>query len=274
MKNLQLFRAPSLFCVAILCTIPSVPAFAAGQGDADPAKLMTQLSGLFVVATIMESALSTVFNWKLYREFFNSRGVKTLVMIVFGLAVVVVFDYDIFRDIVRNAGGADKTGPLSKFLSALVLAGGSSAIYELFKALGLRPPVDTPESKPRPEADKAWASVQIIRDGRAEDLPEDIKIHFELIDQPTPEQQAMPPLAGTVAIKDFRQRLRGVFFIDQMRLPSYGGRTLKADKVYRIMVTGAHPPANPNDTASTKFEKQVYVGRFAGGAIVDFTCKI
>lgn len=68
-------------------------------------KLLGELTGLFVVATVMESALALLFQWRLYREFFNGRAVKTVVMVAVGYAVATQFNYDIFDRIVRLAGG-------------------------------------------------------------------------------------------------------------------------------------------------------------------------
>lgn len=45
------------------------PGAAAGLGEVLTTKLTTQLIGLFVVAIILELALTTVFNWRVYRDF-------------------------------------------------------------------------------------------------------------------------------------------------------------------------------------------------------------
>ena len=124
--------------------------------------LTGQLMGLFVVATVMESALTTIFTWRLYREFFNGRAMKTLVMIGFGFAVVKGFDYDIFHDVVIVSRGKGDSNWLSIALSSLVLAGGSAAINKLFQTLGLRAPNEAPDAAPKPEHDKAWISVRVL----------------------------------------------------------------------------------------------------------------
>lgn len=245
----------------------------AGTGKVpSPMELAAAISGLFVVATVMEAALATLFNWRLYREFFNGRAVKTLVMIGFGYAIVRTFEYDIFSkiiDLVHAKGDADPR--LSQFLSALVLAGGSAAVFELFKALGLRPPVESAEAKPQPAQDKAWVSVRIIRRRAIGD----VWIHFEEVpstpgaagDEIVPDPY---PLATVIRRKSFLERLRGVFFADPMRFPSYGGRTVDTSKVYRIVATGWQRGENPGDP-DRKLAETIYCGRFAGRAIVDFT---
>lgn len=246
--------------------LASSAAEAAGAPTVVTAELMKQLVGLFVVATLMESALSSIFNWRLYKEFFNGRAMKTLVMIAFGYAVVTIFSYDIFYNIINAAAGVGESGPLSRALSALVLAGGSAAVYQLFRSLGLRPPVEPEEDKPQPSADKAWVSVRIIR----KHALGDVVVHIDTVANPTDEIKNRPAIAGVIGEKKaLRERLRRVFFADTARLPMYGGHKIDAgDKVYRIAVSGTRWDDDPAEP--TAFIEDIYVGRFAGRSIVDF----
>ncbi|MBL8296916.1 MAG: hypothetical protein JNN30_01100 [Rhodanobacteraceae bacterium] len=220
-------------------------------------QLLPQLLGLFVVATVLELALSLLFQWRLYREFFNGRAVKTLVMIAAGYAVVLCFDYDIFARIAEHAGGKGTTGTFSQFLSACVLAGGSAGVYELFKALGLRPPVDPEKDKPKPDETKAWVSVKIMR----QQAQGEIKVHLVVIPTPDPDKDPLPTaLATTVNTpRSVAQRLFGVFFADPLRFPNYGGWTVHASTLYEIYAT---------DEAAHRHT--IYRGKFANRAIVDF----
>ena len=229
--------------------------------------LVKPLVGVFVVATLMESALATIFNWRLYREFFDGHATKTLVMIAAGWAVVECFDYDLFQKIVSAAGGPAEQGEISKPLSALVLAGGSSAIYELFKSLGLRPPAEPPDARQQPAENKAWVSVKILPDQAVGD----IQVHIDPVDNPTDAERAAPPIAGVLrGQRGFGERIRSVFFADRMRLPAYGGKTIDAgEKVYRIVVSGTRL-SDDRDADPIAFSENVYIGRFANRAVVDF----
>jgi hypothetical protein len=230
--------------------------------------LIPLLVGAFVVAAVLESALSTLFQWRLYLEFFNKRAVKTLIMIAVGYSVVRQFDYDIFNKIVSMAGGQSNAGSLSRFLSACVLAGGSSAIYQLLKTLGLRPPVESVQDKPKPASGSAWVSIRIIRNQAVGD----VRIHLEEIAVPPPHMS--PPISGVIGgTPHLWSRLKNVFFADPMRLPSSGGSTLETSKIYRIVASGSIRQANPNDPL-LPFEHEIYVGRFAERAIVDFVVAI
>lgn len=238
---------------------------AAGLGDVLTGELTKQLIGLFVVATLLESALTTLFTWRVYREFFNGRAVKTLVMVGMGYAIVRTFHYDVMASIITAAGGKGDEGQgLSQFLSALVLAGGSAAVNQLFTALGLRPPVspETPPSQRLPPPKQAWVSVRIIRDNALGE----VKIGWSVVQNPTDEQKNAPAMAGVVGqTRGFWTRLRELFFADPLRWPSYGGHTVNADDtVYRIIATAR---LRDEDAPVTR---DIHVGRFADRAIVDF----
>ncbi|MFG1420294.1 hypothetical protein [Roseixanthobacter liquoris] len=243
------------------------PAYAqGGVADALPV-LGTKLVGLFVVATLMESALTAIFNWRLYREFFNGRAVKTLVMAAVGYAVVVTFKYDIFQQIVVLSGGTGAGDGMSRLLSALVLAGGSAAVYELFKALGLRPPVEPEAATRKPPEDKAWVSVRIVRKRAVGE----VTVHFDTLADPAPELRAAPALVGVIGQgRSVWQRLSGLFFADPARVPMYGGRTVEAGATVYCISVRYRLPAEDADAAPVPVAETIYTGRFAGRSIIDF----
>jgi hypothetical protein len=238
---------------------------AAGLGEVLTGELTKQLIGLFVVATLLESALTTLFAWRVYRELFNGRAVKTLVMVGMGYAIVRTFHYDVMASIITGAGGKGDEGQgLSRLLSALVLAGGSAAVNQLFTALGLRPPV-SPETSPSqriPASKQAWVSVRIIRDKAMGE----VEIGWSVVQNPSDEQKNAPAIAGVVGqTRGFRARLGELFFADPLRWPSYGGHTVNADEtVYRIVAI-----ARLRDEAAP-VTRDIHVDRFADRAIVDF----
>jgi hypothetical protein len=167
--------------------------------------------------------------------------------------------------IISGAGGkVDEGQRLSQFLSALVLAGGSAAVNQLFTALGLRPPV-SPEASPSqrlPPPKQAWVSVRVIR---KEALGE-VEIGWSVVQNPSDELKNAPAMAGVVGqTRGFWARLGELFFADPLRWPSYGGHTVNADEtVYRIVAT-----ARLRDEAAP-VTRDIHVGRFADRAIVDF----
>lgn len=238
-------------------------------GYAQSTQLLTQLLGLLVVAAVLESALTTIFQWRLYREFFNGRAVKTLVMIGVSLAVVRGFNYDVFAKVMGDAGGLGATSRTSQVLSALVLAGGSAAIYQLLVSLGFRNPVEPPKSQPKPPENLAWVSIKAIR----KHAIGDIRIHVDEITAPTSEMAATPALSGTLGTRTFQDRMRGVFLADSMRFPAYGGHTVKANTVYRITAS-AQKAGDGSGGPPVEFQKEIFTGRFESRAIIDFVCDV
>jgi hypothetical protein len=119
---------------------------------------------LFVVATVLESALALLFNWRPFVETFNARAVRPVVSFIVSLIVVFTWKLDIVTGlgnlISARVPELDWTG---KILTAMVIAGGSAAINNLLVTLGFRQ-VRTPEnSTPKPPLGKGWISVSIVR---------------------------------------------------------------------------------------------------------------
>ena len=269
-------RAARLTLTAVSLFLVALPVLAASPDEAGDSNevigpLFKDLVGLFVVATILESALALLFQWRLYKEFFNGRAVKTLVMFGVAYAVVRLLCYDVFANVLSSVPGAGNgtagAKELSEVLSACVLAGGSAAVNELFKALGLRSPVAATEDKPKPPADRAWLSVKV----RRRKAVGDIALHVVHIDPSDPHLD--PPvaneLAGVVGIrKGFVERLKRVFIADPDRFPAYGGTTVQAGVVYRLFLE-ADERSEPG-AGLVRTKREVYRGRFAGRAVVDF----
>ncbi|MBY2937938.1 hypothetical protein [Rhizobium leguminosarum] len=262
----------SVFGALLAAGLLSRPAFAEQQtltGYAQSTELLTQLLGLFVTATVLESALTTIFQWRLYREFLNGRAVKTLVMIVVSYAVVRSFEYDVFAKIMGYAGGIGASSRTSRILSALVLAGGSAAIYQMLVTLGFRSPVTPPQSEPKPPENLAWVSIKVVR----KTAIGGIRIHVDEVAAPAAELAASPALSGEIGDRTFGDRLRGLFFADSMRFPNYGGQTVNANQVYRISASGKRAADTPGDPL-VDFDQEIFVGRFASRAIIDFVQEI
>jgi hypothetical protein len=247
---------------AIAAIVLSPQTAHAAEGMTDYDILLKHMVGLLVIAIVMESALTTLFQWRVYREFFNSRALKTVIMAATGLAVVKGFNYDIFQKVVEAAGGSGSSPILSAGLSALVFAGGSAAIFELFKRLGFRAPIEQQSPEAKVPETKAWVSVRIK--SSVERGPFDVMI--DKIENPTDPQKQIPALSGVVGQKTLGERLSNLFFADPTRHPPYGGRTVEAGAVYRIVVK----------RSKEGFDKVLsdQTWRFANRAIVDLVVEV
>ncbi len=108
-----------------------------------------------VLSIVFESALTPVFSWRVFRKRFDGKGVKTPIVVILAFVVFWSYDLDIINDILVAVNYIAETDPRSytlggQALTALLIAGGSSGILNIYKRLGIRSPVPKPESKPAP----------------------------------------------------------------------------------------------------------------------------
>lgn len=244
-----------------LCVGPAMGADGPLPAIAPPSALAGQLAGLFVVATVLESGLTTLFQWRVYREFLNGRAVKTVIMVLAGYMVATQFNYDIFASIMSLFQPKAASDELSLWLSAFVLAGGSTAINELLRRLGFRPPLAASEPAAQPDTSEAWISVRIV----PKTVVGQVAVNIMRLD-PQPAAGSLPVIAGLVGKRGFPERLLALFRADPMRLPPYGGKTLKSGVAYRVSVSGQREA----DKQNAAFDEVIFEGFFAERAIVDF----
>ncbi|MFC0220159.1 hypothetical protein ACFFJ7_17355 [Pseudochelatococcus lubricantis] len=256
------------------------PAQPGGLGEGTWNALSGTLLQLLAVVIVMESALAALFNWRVFRVAFNARALKTPIMFGVGLMLVLVTTYDPMRVIIAASGiSLAETQPLRLFfqgllttiLSAMIIAGGSEGIFQLLKKLGIRSP-ETSQDEAAANAlksDQAWVSIRAT--GATEPQPIQIGIEelgstysaandslsyfFDHIDQ--------PPLAGSIDSRTVWQRAKATFTADAYRFPSYGGRTVSADKPYRITATWISED-KPKSVG-------IFRGKFAPRALIDLS---
>lgn len=106
-----------------------------------PRAIANVLFVFLVLSVVFESAMSVIFDWRVFIRHFEGRGVKTPVIV--GSAFLVFWSYDL--DIVYNLLDALNWGTASKsvtgqFLTALLIAGGSGGIFRIFSRIGIRNP--------------------------------------------------------------------------------------------------------------------------------------
>jgi hypothetical protein len=247
----------------LFAALAAVPAYAQDPAVPDIGTLGIQLVALAVVVLVVESALATIFQWRVYRMLFNNRAMKTVVMVAVGLTVVLAFNYDVFAKIISlvipGTTPDNWSGKISTLLSALIIAGGSSGVNTIFQRLGIRNPVAAEPERPILNDKQAWFSLRVHR--RSAVGP--IKIAIDEI----PDDPLLPILAGTVGDRTFIDRLKEAFFANSMRFPPYGGRTMEVGKTYEIVAYGTRMV----DNAPEPIAETVFKGGFAPRAIVDFT---
>lgn len=209
------------------------------------------VASLLIVALVLESAFATIFNWRVFRTYFSSSGWKTIVMVIASWLVVTQFSFDATGDLFNLYSNQASPG-LSGFITALVLAGGSSGINRLLQSLGYRSPtVDLAQPL---QSTQAWVAVRVKR-SRAVGQ---IQVHIGETQQAAAD---LTPLAGTIGSR--RPTLAELLFRNPNRFPANDGYSIDVGKTYQIVVEG-------RDNAGNTVTGLKGFYRFAPRAIVDF----
>lgn len=108
------------------------------------------LAVFLVISLVFETALSALFNWRLFAQYCEGRGVKTPVTIVAAVVLLWSYDIDIFQQLVaafqETAGSSDVNSSFfGRVMTGFLVAGGSGAIFNIFAKLGLRNPAQLQE---------------------------------------------------------------------------------------------------------------------------------
>lgn len=221
------------------------------------APLAVHLGRLLVVATILESALAIVFQWRVFRTLFNARAVKAPITVLAALVVVSTGPYDPFQDILKEARATTAVNGnwATCLMSAFILAGGTAGVNRLLRALGFRAASDD-VSLPVPRSDEeAWISVT-VRSGTSARLTKSVQVLIEPLPESSPQGSTL------VAILDTRSRWRAAadaMLARSNRYPPSGGYVVRASQDYVISV-------HPDGSEPT----ELFKGRFAPRAVVDF----
>lgn len=114
------------------------------------------LSMIFILAVLIEVALSVLFRWRVFLRYTEGRGWKVPIAFVVSFAIVVTHGIDLPGDVVAAFSAAAADGgkvvapsdaaaadgkEVGYLISALIIAGGSSSVNSIFEALGWRNPV-------------------------------------------------------------------------------------------------------------------------------------
>ena len=111
----------------------------------DRTQVINVLFLVLALSLVFESAMSVLFDWRLFIRYFEGRGVKTPLIIAVAFLVFLNYDLDIVAELLRgfpeiqaqNIGSPTLPGQL---LTALLIAGGSGGVFRIFARLGIRSP--------------------------------------------------------------------------------------------------------------------------------------
>lgn len=212
---------------------------------------------LLVLATVLESALAILFNWRPFVETFNSRAVKPVVSLAFAVALVYMFKIDLVTSLAKlispGVPALDDTG---RILTAMVIAGGSAAVNNLMVGLGVRQQ-RTPETvAPKPPQNTGWIAVGVVRTAK--------------IKGPVTVAIGVANGAGQVPVVASLDRSTTpayrYFFRDRGRFPGSGGYAVTKGDIVTVKVS-----ALKSADGGGSLEKTWGPNVIADGAIIDLT---
>jgi hypothetical protein len=198
------------------------------------ASAATLLGQMIVVAIILESAFAVIFNWRVFLEFFDGRGVRTVVMFLGGWFVATALHQDfvgaLFDVYLRTGGGDEQSDWITQVLTALVLAGGSASVNQLFVALNLREAKTIETVAERAPPEKAWIAIKV------ENVKKGDKIL--IVDAANGEAATAESehIAGVIPAPGVGERFKKYFWRDRNRLPMSRGFVVDPGKEYAFVV--------------------------------------
>lgn len=235
------------------------------------------LFAMLVVAVVLESAFAVIFNWRVFLEFFDGRGVRTLLMFLGAYLIVATFRQDYVGQLfaVYSGGEGRDSGAATQLLTALVLAGGSASVNSLMVSLNLRQNRSAEEVVEKPPKTKAWIAVGV----RLKDAVNVVEI---VRNEKSSGDTSREELVGVVRPTGFWERLSKYFWRDVRRFPMNGGFEVEPGKEYAIVIVGRDRDGNEilcdatgqrlvrKPTLPERYEPPPRSYVFAPGAIVDF----
>ncbi|GAK58627.1 hypothetical protein U27_05601 [Candidatus Vecturithrix granuli] len=99
-----------------------------------------------VLSIVFEVALTPIFTWRVFLSYCHKRGFKTPITVSLAFLVFWGYDLDIITDllnVLKPTMSITNPSPGGQFLTALLIAGGSSGIFQIFTKLGIRNPDET-----------------------------------------------------------------------------------------------------------------------------------
>jgi hypothetical protein len=101
----------------------------------------TALGMILVLSLVLESAMTPIFNWRVFLSRFEAKGLKTPLTVAVAFAVFWKYDIDIIHDLLVALNRSPANTPMTltgKLLSSLLIAGGSQGIFDLLRRLNFR----------------------------------------------------------------------------------------------------------------------------------------
>ena len=115
---------------------------------------------LAVIAVAFETALTPIFNWRVFARHCEGKGVKTPLTVILAIILLWAYDLDIFKEIIvsLNKAASTETSFMGRILTGLLVAGGSDGVFRVFTKLGIRNPLAQKQKATEEQTKKAAAA--------------------------------------------------------------------------------------------------------------------
>jgi len=133
-----------------------------GSDSVDRTRIFNVLFLVLALSLVFESAMSVIFDWRLFIRYFEGRGVKSPLIVAVAFLVFLNYDLDIVAELLK--GFPEISGPIEdsslpgQLLTALLIAGGSGGVFRIFARLGIRSPEERDKKAQQERAQMEKAS--------------------------------------------------------------------------------------------------------------------
>jgi hypothetical protein len=132
MERKTIFFIFSFTAMAVLLACPVLAQEASPPPPLEVSEIDILMKYL-LLAFIFEAVYAAIFQWTVFIRYLNDTGAKTVVKV--GLAWATIANYP-EMNIIREIGTSlfkspEKSAGMGQFITALLIAGGSSAIYDI-----------------------------------------------------------------------------------------------------------------------------------------------
>jgi hypothetical protein len=140
---------------------------AGGEAQAHGMDSVARVLVVFLVLSIVfEVALTPLFNWRVFMARFEGKGYKTPITVALAFIVFWGYGLDIIKDLLVALGKPASQSIGGQILTALLIAGGSSGVYQIFTKLKIR--MDSQEREKKTAEARAFIGA---RKGSASKTP-------------------------------------------------------------------------------------------------------
>jgi len=115
-----------------------------------------------VLSIVFETAMTPVFNWRIFLLHFEGKGVKIPLTVISAFIVFWAYNLDIVANLLTALGHPQNPNLGGRILTAFLIAGGSDGVFRIFTKLGIRNPTERKEKAAEARKEKNEAANNVV----------------------------------------------------------------------------------------------------------------